>query len=115
MGSMGPAGMGFGASTNPAFTETSEVDALKAEEHKLEQQLRAINERISQLEITKEPRRRFAAVDAAKCAGCGICEQVCPTGAISVGTVARVDTLKCMGCGLCTTQCPQGALNLEEV
>jgi MinD superfamily P-loop ATPase len=64
-----------------------------------------------------------ARIDAAACAGCGKCEDVCRFDAIHVidegcGEVAPargVDSLACEGCGACEIVCPEGAAVLEEV
>lgn len=45
------------------------------------------------------------------CRGCGLCEEVCSYGRITVKDgKAVVDDLTCGGCGLCAAACPQGAL-----
>lgn len=42
------------------------------------------------------------------CVGCGICEDVCPNGAIRlVDNLARIDYSRCVSCGLCAEHCPQ--------
>lgn len=52
-------------------------------------------------------------VDITKCAGCGVCEQSCPTGAIRVvGDRATVNPSLCNDCGVCVEACPAGALSL---
>jgi len=56
----------------------------------------------------------LASVIAERCAGCGICAQVCPAGAITVDEVASVDARACTGCGRCVAECPQDALTLEK-
>jgi len=45
------------------------------------------------------------------CEGCGICETVCPQGAIQMADVEngqrpQVDDVLCMQCGYCSLQCP---------
>lgn len=45
------------------------------------------------------------------CIGCGICEKVCPQGAIHVENFhAVIDHEKCTGCGLCEEKCPKKAI-----
>ena len=50
-------------------------------------------------------------VDVARCAGCGVCVEVCPVGAIALENgKARLDDAACTGCGACVDACPQGAI-----
>jgi NAD-dependent dihydropyrimidine dehydrogenase PreA subunit len=55
-------------------------------------------------------------VDEIRCTGCGLCTDVCPTGAISVvDGVARVEQSLCRECEVCLSACPTGAiLSLRE-
>jgi ferredoxin len=53
-----------------------------------------------------------AQVDGARCAGCGMCEDVCPFGAVEVDGAATIDWTACMGCGVCAGQCPNEAVTL---
>ncbi len=45
------------------------------------------------------------------CIACGICAQVCPFDAPSVGNnLSRIDLAKCRVCGLCVLKCPTNAI-----
>ena len=50
-------------------------------------------------------------VDGEKCAGCGVCEDVCPVEAIRVSDgVARIDQDRCNECEACVEACPNEAI-----
>ncbi len=56
-----------------------------------------------------------AEVNQELCIGCGICETLCPYGAIKVhethlGRKAKVSEVECQGCGACAGGCPTGAV-----
>jgi Na+-translocating ferredoxin:NAD+ oxidoreductase subunit B len=51
-------------------------------------------------------------VDGDLCQGCGLCDDSCQFGALSVGERAIVNAFKCAGCGVCVLACPEGALAL---
>ncbi|RZN41634.1 MAG: CoB--CoM heterodisulfide reductase iron-sulfur subunit A family protein [Methanophagales archaeon ANME-1-THS] len=59
-----------------------------------------------------------SAVNEELCVGCGICESVCPYGAIEVVEVdegkkrARVTGVKCKGCGTCGSSCVKRAIKM---
>lgn len=55
-----------------------------------------------------------AIVEEDKCVACGICEEECPQGAITVGDVAIVDAELCVDCGICVEECPNAAISLPE-
>ena len=73
----------------------------------LEQQKQQLNQRITKLE---SGRRAVAVVDYEKCAGCGICVDVCPAGAIEVNRQAVVKEEACNGCAACVSECPNEAI-----
>lgn len=63
-------------------------------------------------EITLEPVR--ASVDAARCSGCRICNNLCPFNAILFHEdrmVSEVNPALCQGCGTCVAACPAGAIS----
>jgi heterodisulfide reductase subunit A len=57
-------------------------------------------------------------VDAEKCIGCGLCEEVCPFNAILLNEIegkgyrAQNISASCKGCGLCAASCPQQAIDM---
>ena len=50
-----------------------------------------------------------------KCVGCGMCEEVCPHGVISISENKAhiVDKDSCMECGACAMNCPAEAITVE--
>ena len=60
----------------------------------------------------------ISSVNEELCVGCGICESVCPYGAIEVVEVdedkkrARVTSVKCKGCGTCGSSCVKRAIKM---
>jgi heterodisulfide reductase subunit A len=67
--------------------------------------------RIQEGELALEPIR--ATVDAARCSGCRICNDLCPFGAIvyhGFEQVTEVNPALCQGCGVCIAACPAGAI-----
>ena len=52
---------------------------------------------------------------AEKCAGCGICAEVCPQGVFAIrGKRAVVtDRDRCMECGACALNCEFGAISVN--
>lgn len=92
-----------------------ELDRLETQAAMITRERDIVRARIRALEQAGVDARLRVVVDARSCVGCGACQEVCPTSAISVETIARVDPLKCTGCGLCVTECPRGALTIQQV
>ena len=68
--------------------------------------------RINQGEMYLEPIR--ATVDAEKCSGCRICNNLCPFNAIifhEEKMVTEINHALCQGCGTCVAACPAGAIS----
>jgi NAD-dependent dihydropyrimidine dehydrogenase PreA subunit len=59
-------------------------------------------------------RMAVALIQADKCAGCGICVDVCPTGALRVDGHALVDPGLCTACAACVGECPTGAVIIVQ-
>jgi len=68
-------------------------------------------------EVELEP--YFAMCIEEKCAGCGMCIDLCPYAALALGekdgrTVMQVTEAKCKGCGTCGGFCPGGAIWMQH-
>ena len=107
-------------SSSPEPTRTTrsreqKIQALKRQVHAVGAGLRSLERRTGTLtgESTASGFRVF--VDSDRCVGCGICQGVCPAGAISVEEIALVDSGRCTGCRLCLDQCPMGALSFFKI
>lgn len=58
-------------------------------------------------------RDRRPVVKQENCKACGICEEVCPDGAVELRDgVFQVDYFFCKGCGLCARECPAQAIEV---
>jgi len=70
---------------------------------------------LMQGEVEIEP--LVAEVDVSLCTGCGICEEICPFGALKLdkdrGTMS-VNEVVCKGCGSCNAICPSGAISIKH-
>jgi len=57
-----------------------------------------------------------AVVNQEKCAGCGVCIEVCPVDAISLNSErkAQINSEECIECGRCTRECPNQAIELVQ-
>jgi NAD-dependent dihydropyrimidine dehydrogenase PreA subunit len=57
-----------------------------------------------------------AVVNQEKCAGCGVCIEVCPVDAISLNSErkAQINSEKCIECGICARECPNQAIELVQ-
>ncbi len=68
---------------------------------------------LSQDVIYHEP--IIAHINTDLCSGCGVCESVCPFGAIKiVNKRAEINEILCEGCGACSAACPAGAIQLKN-
>jgi len=90
-----------------------EVQRLKHEVTLLKKQANGLRDRVDRIAPgTRE--KQCAVVSASRCTGCGMCEQVCPVGAVRVTHIAHVNTERCTGCGVCVRNCPQEAIRLRK-
>lgn len=56
-----------------------------------------------------------ALIDLQKCTACGVCQDVCPVGAITVSETHAVVSDDCTLCGMCVDTCEFQAITLPEV
>ncbi|XPV75824.1 MAG: flavodoxin domain-containing protein [Desulfovibrio sp.] len=55
----------------------------------------------------------FIAVNS-ECTECGVCTELCPTGAIDPQNSAQVDVVKCILCCSCIKNCPYGCRSMKD-
>ena len=116
-------GMGFTPLSYPSLRSSSpeptrttrsrerQIQALKRQVQAVRAELCSLERRTGTLTRGSTISGFKVSVDPDRCAGCGICQGVCPAGAISVEEIALVDSERCTGCRLCLDQCPMGALS----
>ena len=56
-----------------------------------------------------------AVIDEEKCIKCGKCKEVCKFFAIEEGKTFKVNPFLCEGCGVCELVCPVGAIRIAPV
>ena len=69
------------------------------------------------LEMIKQARNVVSLTpetDLDKCTQCGLCVDMCPTGAIDPEDVSKVNKWDCMICFACIKHCPAGAKQMGE-
>ena len=59
-------------------------------------------------------RKAAALVQTEKCAGCGICVDVCPVGAVHMEQHAVVNPALCTACAVCVSECPNQAIIIVQ-
>jgi ferredoxin len=63
---------------------------------------------------SRRVRKAVALVRVEQCTGCGICTDVCPTGAIRMDQKAAVDPGLCTACAACVSECPNEAIIIVQ-
>ena len=106
----------FSTPTAGGQNNSATIEALKEQIRIMEQQVEALKERIQGKERRGSKSQLTARVLLDRCTGCKMCQDVCPTGAISfVDSVPNIEVADCRGCGRCVEACPQEAIVLTAV
>jgi ferredoxin len=95
-----------------AVQSGEDLSFLKERVRAIQGRLDRLDRRIRGIQEVPSPILYPARVDPEKCLGCGVCEDSCPVGVISVNQTAHIDPERCIGCGRCVNGCPQGAITL---
>jgi ferredoxin len=111
----GPGGLPAGRKVlrENGMNREEELQRLRARGRALEARLSSLERRLRQMETGPAPPFRKATVNPGKCVGCGLCQAICPSGAMVVERTARVLADRCTGCGSCVGVCPEGAISLR--
>ena len=110
-----PARLAVTSRMKTEITREQQLQALKEQARAIEDRLRLLDSRIRDIGPGATHSVLIASVDPVMCVGCGICQDVCPSGAISVGEIAGIDQKRCSGCVRCVEHCPRGALSLHPL
>jgi heterodisulfide reductase subunit A len=57
----------------------------------------------------------YGVVDPQDCDGCGVCDRVCPVGAVELVKKKEASVVPglCTGCGICAADCPRDAITMN--